>query len=225
MKYFNMRGGYLTNNDDEAGESYVELESSNGGYYDNKRGEGLDYDEYTGRLVSEDDMVWLDNEDRNMNRDMAVYSEYEHEWASPEYAEEHWRYSDLEDDWIPKDYTVYITTIKQWVSDTYADENFYRCDYDDEYYKTNDCLESDLHSYVPKNKAVFVITDEDVELKKYVRLNTRNYEEMYFDRSIDVRYEGDKTYFTVTGKNGKEYHLDNDFKKSDFAKQIKKGDI
>jgi len=224
MKYFNIRGGFLTNDENSAGSSFITLESADGGYI-NSNGYELSYDEYSDSIVNEDDMVWLDNEDRNMHRDHAVYSEYEGEWASPEYAEEHWKYSKLEEDWIPEDYMVYVSSIKQWVSDNYADDHFNKCDFDDEYYKENEILESDVHGCVPKKKAVFVITEEDMDLDDYVKLNFNNYNE-YFGGQIDVRYKGDKSYFTVTDvKTGKEYHIDNYLKGTAFVKNIKKGVI
>lgn len=223
MKYFNIRNGYLTNDEYNAGEEFVVLESADGGYIeDNGSGDELAFDEYTGELVNEDDMVWLDNEERNMSIRHAIHSEFVSEYASPEYAKEHWEYSKLEKDWIPKDDMVYVASVKQWMSEDYAQENFNMCDYDEEYYKTEDTLDSTAYNYVPKNKAIFVIDNEDVDLKEYNRINNRNYSDIF---SIDVRYKGDKSYFTIVGKNGKEYHLDLELKGSDLVKQIKKGVI
>ena len=223
MKYFNLRDGFLTNDDDNAGSEYVVLESADGGYIDGDNGE-FQYDEFSGEFVSEGDMVWLDNEERHMHIDHAIHSEYENEYASPEYAREHWKYSELEEDWIPEDDAIYISSRKQWVSENYAEQNLNLCDYDDEYYTPQESLDSDAYNYVPKKKAVFVITDKSMDLEDYLLLNTTNYNK-YVGNEIDVRYKDDKSYFTVVVKNSRYYYLDLKFKGSDYVKQIKKGVI
>jgi hypothetical protein len=227
MKYFNIEEGYLTN--DHTLDSIVTLESTDGGY----EGYGVEmaYDSITDGLVDVDDLIWSDGEERYLNPDTAIHSEFADEWASKEYAKEHWKYSELEEDWIPEEDAIWIKSKKIWVSENYADDNFGLCDYNDEYYDLQDALQSDTHSYVPKTKAVFVITDEDVDLKLYNKLTVDNYEKLCdkydINYNVDVRYKNDGTYFSVTDeKTGLQYHLDDyQFRGQKFAKKLKKGNI
>lgn len=224
MKYFNLSEGYLTN--DNRLDYDATLESPDGGY-DYDRTDWI-YDPDSDKLVDSQEMIWSDEEERYLNPDHSVHSEYLDEWASKEYAEEHWAYSEPEDDWIPKYDAVYIKSIKSYVSEDYAEDNYIQCGKDGEWYHDDEGVPSEQWGIVPFGKVVFVITDdyeESIELYDSISIKSHNLD-LDLGNGVDARWKGDKTYFTVHNiKKDKDYHLDMILKGSDFAKQIKKGVI
>lgn len=218
MKYFDISKGRLSN---DSHLSYdVVLESSEGGYNSNDNKEWV-YDVNTDKLRNINELIWSDAEYKYLDPDISIFSMYSDEWASKEYAEKNWVFSKREDDWIPKDDAVYIKTIKDYVSDNYAEENYMKCGFDKEWYEHDDGVPSNMWGIVPHDKIVVVIESEDINLDGY---NESSLEDLDVEDEIDVRYKGDKTYFTIyCEKEDKNYHLDNKLKGSTFAKQLKKG--
>lgn len=214
MKYFDTTAGTLTN--DEDADYDWKLESADGGYY-NEDGNECVYDEDSGRILDEDEMIWSDTEDRHIPADDAVYSENLSEWVSQGYAEDHWTYSDKEDDWFDNDDIVYISSEDIYVSIGYADENYVQCSYDDEYYSYDDGVPSDEYGIVPHEHAIIVITDEDVDLDEI-----EDVDDLDLGSDTDARWKGDDTYFHIFDEvRDKDWYFSNDLKGSELVQQLK----
>jgi hypothetical protein len=104
MKYFHIDGGYLTNNEDDYGDSDVYFLESTSGDYEGRSGIYVDY---YGERIDEDDLVWCELGDDWRYPDDAVYIEREGEYATQRYADDHFTWSDYEDDYIDNDDSVW----------------------------------------------------------------------------------------------------------------------
>ena len=218
LKYFDTHNGYLTNDDsNEDEEDFITLESPDGGYTSND-GTNYIYNKYTDELISEEDMIWSEVEERFIPDDYSVYSEYSDSYISRDYADNNFVYSDEMNDWIPKDEAIYIESTEGYVSRDYALENYVICEYDDKWYSMDESLPSERWGAVPSDKAVLVIVDDDIELDDYLNMELYESDGSY----TDIRYINDNTYFTIEHKD-KPIHIDNDMEDSDFVKKLKKG--
>ena len=220
MKYFNIEQKYLTNDINMRYD--IVLQTVDGGYEDGY--ESYVYDPDIDRLINSNEMIWSDEEERYLNPNTAVYSNYTDEWASQEYADEYWKYSDVQDDWIPNEDAVFIKSKNSWVHEKYANDNFQLCGYDEEWYDYDDGIPSEEWGIVPFEKLIIVITDDDDEIvDAYEEINTEKIGDYDISGGLDARYINDGTYFRIhNDNNNKDYYLDNKFKRTKFSKDIKK---
>ncbi len=178
------------------------------------------YDQDSGRILDEDEMIWSDTEDRHIPREDAVYSDNLSEWVSQDYADDHWTYSDKEDDWFDNDDIVYISSEDIYVSESYADENYTMCSWDNEYYNYDDGVPSEEHGIVPHDKVIYVITDEDLDLDELE--DTDNMDLYDWDGSVDARWKGDNTYFHIFDEvRDKDWYFSNELKDSELVQQLR----
>ncbi len=218
LKYFNVDENYLTNNENETYQ--YELESTDGGYFTD--GYNYVYNHNTGELISEEDMIYSEVEDRFIMDENSVYSEYSSSYISSEYANRYFVYSDEMNGWIPRDESVYIELAEDYVSIDYAQENYIYCEYDDNWYLMDDSVPSEKWGGIPIEKGVIVIIDKDIfddmELSDYLNMDLFEADGSF----ADVRYIDDDTYFTIN-YNGNDIHIDNSLEESEFVKKLKKG--
>jgi len=158
-------------------------------------------DDYEYELNSTDG-GYIDKEDNE-------FSYFTNEWASLNYAEEHWNYSEKENTWINKEDSVYVDHIQTYVSRYYALDNYAYNKHDDKFYDRDYCEYSDTnYNWIPKKYAIEVFDYIDRE-----------------DNGIEWRDIRDKDYIKLLNKNGKIEYYDEHFKdefdiKYDFNKKM-----
>jgi len=188
MKFLNADDNYITNDDDNGYE--FNLESTHGGYT-SRYGSEFVYMSRYGDVISTDELFWDDDTEEYVDFEDTVYSDYEGERKTQDYADENWTYSDIEDDYIPNVNIVHLSFgDDDAVSDDYANNNYYLCEYENEYYESDvDLIESDMYTYVPKDKAILVYLDKKHSISdyyykndgKYFAVNAGNNEIAYYD--------------------------------------------
>ena len=219
MKFYDITKHTLTN-DQKSSYDFL-LESPDGGY--TIYSEDYAYDHISGEIMSVTDMVWSDPLMCYLDSDTAIYNESSDEYATEEYAKNNWIYLDDDGVWIDNDKGVFIESTGRWVSKEYADKYYVSCEYNNKWYSEEDCTVSDKWGNVPNEDCIFVIIDSNIDLEEYFEDSEGNLE---IGNEVDARFKGDNTYFTVhsTGLN-KDFHLDNSLKRSQFSKDIKKGEF
>ena len=103
MKYYNYDRRFLTNRNDDNGDTIYFLEDTGGGY--EGRGGGI-YVDFYGDYIDEDDLIYCELGDDWRYPDDAIYIECEGEYATEEYAENNYT-CDIYGDYINSDDAVW----------------------------------------------------------------------------------------------------------------------
>ena len=123
MKWFDVNGKFLTNNENDitSNEVYF-LESTRGGYSDmsEEDHEGQTYVDYYGEWIDDDDLVYCEFGDEHRTMDDSIYCEFYDRDATQQYVDSNMIYSEWENSYILSDDTVHSDVLDEYISEDNA---------------------------------------------------------------------------------------------------------
>jgi hypothetical protein len=216
LKYFHVDDKYLTNNDDNDGDTVYFLESTSGEY---ELQNGGIYVDFYGESIDEDDLTYCELGDDWRYPDDAIWIESEGKYATERYADDHYCYSDIEDEYIDNDEATYseyhstyiryensVNVLKKGASDV---ESFDKVDTSDVDPRSDNEIGSSCFEYEYKDGKYdeTIYFDEDDEDNFEIVHSLKN----GYDIHVHKVWDADRTF----GYKGRMYFNDDTQEKMD----------
>jgi len=172
MKWFNVEKGYLTNDRDETDSGYdvYFLEDTSGGYEDRNGDDDRIYIEFYDDSYDEEDLIYCELGQEYRLPDDAVYIESYDNYATQDYADDHFRWSDYDGQYLHDDDAIYSKYHDDYINseDTitmslWADQDFDEIREDDDDIRTINDIGGNVIEYQGPDKEWYYFDKDDYD--------------------------------------------------------------